>query len=164
MSKALSVDLRDRVVAAIEGGMSCQAALRFGVSAASAIRWRMRLMVTFFLTLFAAAGSSGKILLTANALREREGARGGAASGRRRGSRAGRELELNSAVVVASLTRPGVRRGRGATEKTHATHKDAFRRRSFERTDSRGRLGGPSWGSASQQELGIQPPWSWRHR
>jgi transposase len=42
MSKALSVDLRSRVVAAIEGGMSCrQAALRFGVSASSAIRWRM---------------------------------------------------------------------------------------------------------------------------
>jgi transposase len=43
MSKALSVDLRDRVIAAIEGGMSCrQAAARFGVSAASAIRWRSR--------------------------------------------------------------------------------------------------------------------------
>lgn len=42
MSKALSVDLRDRVVAAIDGGMSCrQAALRFGVSASSAIRWRV---------------------------------------------------------------------------------------------------------------------------
>jgi len=42
MSKALSVDLRDRVVAAINGGMSCrQAALRFGVSASSAVRWRM---------------------------------------------------------------------------------------------------------------------------
>ena len=41
MSKALSVDLRDRVVAAIEEGMSCrQAAARFGVSASSAIRWR----------------------------------------------------------------------------------------------------------------------------
>ena len=41
MSKALSVDLRARVVAAIEDGMSCrQAAIRFGVSAASAIRWR----------------------------------------------------------------------------------------------------------------------------
>ena len=41
MSKALSVDLRDRVVAAIEEGMSCrQAAVRFGVSASSAIRWR----------------------------------------------------------------------------------------------------------------------------
>jgi len=41
MSKALSVDLRDRVVAAIEEGMSCrQAAIRFGVSASSAIRWR----------------------------------------------------------------------------------------------------------------------------
>jgi transposase len=41
MSKALSVDLRDRVVAAIEDGMSCRkAAIRFGVSASSAIRWR----------------------------------------------------------------------------------------------------------------------------
>ena len=44
MSKALSVDLRDRVVAAIDEGMSCrQAAARFGVSASSAIRWRTRL-------------------------------------------------------------------------------------------------------------------------
>jgi transposase len=43
MCKALSVDLRDRVIAAIEGGLSCrQAAARFGVSASSAIRWRSR--------------------------------------------------------------------------------------------------------------------------
>lgn len=41
MGRALSRDLRDRVVAAIEGGLSCRAAAeRFGVSAASAIRWR----------------------------------------------------------------------------------------------------------------------------
>lgn len=41
MGRYLSLDLRERVVAAIEGGMSCrQAAQRFGVSAASAIRWR----------------------------------------------------------------------------------------------------------------------------
>ena len=41
MSKALSVDLRERVLAAIDEGMSCRgAAARFGVSAASAIRWR----------------------------------------------------------------------------------------------------------------------------
>ena len=40
MSKALSVDLRERVVAAIAGGASCRAAAaRFGVSASSAIRW-----------------------------------------------------------------------------------------------------------------------------
>jgi transposase len=45
MSKALSVDLRERVVAAIAGGASCRAAAavrsmpRTGVSAASAIRW-----------------------------------------------------------------------------------------------------------------------------
>ncbi len=41
MGRALSRDLRDRVVAAVEGGLSCrQAARRFGVSPASAIRWR----------------------------------------------------------------------------------------------------------------------------
>ncbi len=41
MGRALSRDLRDRVVAAVEGGLSCrQAADWFGVSAASAIRWR----------------------------------------------------------------------------------------------------------------------------
>jgi transposase len=40
MSKALSVDLRERVVAVIAAGSSCRAAaVRFGVSAASAIRW-----------------------------------------------------------------------------------------------------------------------------
>jgi transposase len=40
MAKALSVDLRDRVIAAVAGGLSRrQAAERFGVSAASAIRW-----------------------------------------------------------------------------------------------------------------------------
>jgi transposase len=41
MAKALSTDLRLRVIAAIAQGMSCrQAAARFGVSASSAIRWR----------------------------------------------------------------------------------------------------------------------------
>jgi transposase len=40
MARALSVDLRRRVVRAIEEGASCRhAALRFGVSASSAIRW-----------------------------------------------------------------------------------------------------------------------------
>lgn len=43
MSKALSLDLRTRVLAAISDGLSCrQAAERFGVSASSAIRWRAR--------------------------------------------------------------------------------------------------------------------------
>jgi transposase len=41
MARALSLDLRDRVVAAIAGGLSRrQAAAQFGVSAASAIRWQ----------------------------------------------------------------------------------------------------------------------------
>jgi len=40
MARSLSLDLRERVVAAVSGGMSRrQAAERFGVSAASAIRW-----------------------------------------------------------------------------------------------------------------------------
>jgi len=40
MAKALSVDLRERVVAAVAAGASCRAAAaRFGVSASSAIRW-----------------------------------------------------------------------------------------------------------------------------
>jgi transposase len=40
-ARSLSVDLRRRVVGAIEGGLSCRAATqRFGVSASSAIRWR----------------------------------------------------------------------------------------------------------------------------
>jgi len=44
MAKALSIDLRRRVVDAIEQGLSCrQAAVRFGISASSAIRWRGRL-------------------------------------------------------------------------------------------------------------------------
>jgi len=40
MSRALSVDVRDRVIRAISGGMSRrQAAARFEVSASSAVRW-----------------------------------------------------------------------------------------------------------------------------
>ena len=43
MSKPLSLDLRERVVASVSDGMSRrQAAERFGVSAASAIRWCAR--------------------------------------------------------------------------------------------------------------------------
>ena len=41
MARTLSQDLRDRVVAAIDGGMSCRAAAaHFDVSISSAIRWR----------------------------------------------------------------------------------------------------------------------------
>ena len=43
MSKALSLDLRVRVLAAVQAGASHrEAAERFGVSAASVSRWRMR--------------------------------------------------------------------------------------------------------------------------
>jgi transposase len=43
MPKPLSFDLRSRVLAAVDGGLSCrQAAERFGVSASSAIRWIAR--------------------------------------------------------------------------------------------------------------------------
>jgi transposase len=41
MARTLSQDLRDRVIGAIDGGMSCRAAAaHFGVSTSSAIRWR----------------------------------------------------------------------------------------------------------------------------
>lgn len=44
MARALSLDLRERVVEEIAKGMSCrQAAVRFGVSASSAIRWAARI-------------------------------------------------------------------------------------------------------------------------
>lgn len=47
MSKALSVDLRERVVAAVASGASCRAAAaRFGVGVSSAIRWCARLRQT----------------------------------------------------------------------------------------------------------------------
>ena len=44
MAKALSNDLRQRVIEGIDRGLSCrQAAERYGVSASSASRWRCRL-------------------------------------------------------------------------------------------------------------------------
>lgn len=40
MGKPLSMDLRSRALAAVDGGMSCRAsAVRFGVAAATVIRW-----------------------------------------------------------------------------------------------------------------------------
>lgn len=43
MGRALAVDLRERVMAAVDGGMSCRvAAARFGVGVSSAIRWRQQ--------------------------------------------------------------------------------------------------------------------------
>lgn len=51
MAKALSVDLRRRVVDAINEGLSCrQAAERFNVSPSSAIRWHQRHRATGGLT------------------------------------------------------------------------------------------------------------------
>jgi transposase len=47
MANALSVDLRSRVVEAVAQGMSRrQAAIRFGISAASAIRWTQQVEVS----------------------------------------------------------------------------------------------------------------------
>ena len=40
MTRALSQDLRSRVIAAVDGGLSCNAAAaRFGIAVSSAIRW-----------------------------------------------------------------------------------------------------------------------------
>ena len=47
MVRPLSIDLRSRVVAAVDGGLSRrQAAARFGVSISSAIRWTSRARTT----------------------------------------------------------------------------------------------------------------------
>jgi transposase len=43
MTQPLSHDLRSRVIAAIDGGLSCrQAAARFGIAASTAIKWAQR--------------------------------------------------------------------------------------------------------------------------
>src|ERR1700733_15127433 len=40
MTRALSQDLRSRVIAVVDGGLSCNAAAeRFGIAVSSAIRW-----------------------------------------------------------------------------------------------------------------------------
>ena len=47
MAKSLSVDLRRRVIESIEQGMSRRAtAKRYGVSAASAVRWHQQFKAT----------------------------------------------------------------------------------------------------------------------
>src|SRR4051794_4286079 len=47
VGKPYSVDLRERVVAAVRtGGMSCRAAKQFGLGASTAIRWVQRLRET----------------------------------------------------------------------------------------------------------------------
>jgi transposase len=47
MTRALSNDLRERVVAAVMGGESCLAvALRFGVAVSSAVKWSQRYRAT----------------------------------------------------------------------------------------------------------------------
>lgn len=41
MAKPLSIDLRSRLLAAVDGGLSCRAAaIRFGVAPSTAIRWQ----------------------------------------------------------------------------------------------------------------------------
>ncbi len=43
MTKPLSQDLRSRVIASIDGGLSCrQAAARFGIAASTAVKWAQR--------------------------------------------------------------------------------------------------------------------------
>jgi len=47
MARAYSLDLRERVVAAVMGGQSCRAvAARFGVSVASVVKWVQRFRAT----------------------------------------------------------------------------------------------------------------------
>ena len=47
MARPYSLDLRERVVAAVEAGSTCRAAAaRFGVSVASAVKWSQRFRAT----------------------------------------------------------------------------------------------------------------------
>jgi transposase len=47
MARAYSLDLRERVVAAVASGQTCRAvAMRFGVSVASVVKWYQRLRAT----------------------------------------------------------------------------------------------------------------------
>jgi transposase len=47
MARPYSLDLRERVVAAVAGGQSCrQVAARFGVSVASVVKWSQRFRAT----------------------------------------------------------------------------------------------------------------------
>lgn len=47
MTRALSTDLRERVVAAVQGGESCRSvALRFGVAVSSVVKWSQRYRAT----------------------------------------------------------------------------------------------------------------------
>ena len=64
MAKSLSVDLRLRVCSAISGGLSChEAAARFDVSIASAIRWQAQMRASGDVTPRARGGDrkSGRI-------------------------------------------------------------------------------------------------------
>ena len=77
MPRALSLDPRERVIAAIEEGASCrEAAERFSVGVATAIRWRARVRAEGEL---AAAGE------TQHGVRQREPERGDGAQGVRSG-------------------------------------------------------------------------------
>ena len=47
MTRALSTDLRERVVTAVQGGESCRSvALRFGVAVSSVVKWSQRYRAT----------------------------------------------------------------------------------------------------------------------
>jgi transposase len=75
MAKSLSEDLRARLIAAVAGGLSCRAAAeRFGVSAASAVRW-------------------------VHVWRET----GSPASKRRGGDRRSERIEVHRAVILAAI-------------------------------------------------------------
>lgn len=64
MTKPLSLDLRERVIAAIDAGMSCRsAAARFGIAPSVAVKWRRRWLDTGSLAPLAQGGDtrSGRI-------------------------------------------------------------------------------------------------------
>jgi transposase len=64
MSRALSTDLRERVVAMTEAGHSCREAARhFGVSVASVVRWSQRFRTTGSIAPLPRGGRRGLVLV-----------------------------------------------------------------------------------------------------
>ncbi len=110
MPKALSVDLRGRVVAAVAAGASRRAAAaRFGVSAASAIRW---------CTLAREAGSVAPGPLGGDRRSGRIEAHGALIRGL-----VDRKSDITLAEIRAELARAGVRAGIGTIWRFFRRHR-----------------------------------------
>jgi transposase len=127
MARTLSQDLRDRVGAAIDGGMSCRAAAaHFDVSISSAIRWR-RLALQHGQAVAKPRGGdrhSGRIEAHGDFIKELLAERGG----------------ITLAEIQARLTERGVPVGIGTEHRFFARHGITRKKRSGTRSNKTGGL------------------------